>query len=484
MKIFSNNKIEYSEVTFDELYGDMRIDSDYYYPFYIRNADIIQKIPNKFVKDFMSYPQYGLSIAMNEENIGYKILKMDDIIGIFADDQDAKYANISKKLFDQYKLKRFDVLFNRVNSDDFVGRTGIYLLDGEHAFASYLVRITSEHSYQNCYLTIFLNCKYGYNSLQRVKRRAVNQANINAKELNSLKIPYPSSDFQKEIEKLLLKSNDQKKESANLYANAEKILLMELELDNWKPKTKKFKIGDSDFEVEKTISEIDLNSAFSDDRIDAEYWQYYLLMLIKKIKKYKNGTDLLGNVFKIYDNNYFPKDTIEYRYIELGNIKSNGQIDGELKDFGDNLPTRARRLVQKNQVIISSIEGSLGSCALITDKYENCICSNGFFVINSETINSETALILLKSLPFQLLLKKGCSGTILTAINKRYFKLIPIPLIDSKVQKDIQTYIKKSFKNNNISKQLLEIAKCAVEIYIEKDEKAGIKYIEREMKLL
>ena len=97
---------------------------------------------------------------MNTEGNGYGILRMDNLDGGFAFDDDLKYAPIDKKLFLKYKLYKDDVLFNRVNSEEFVGRTGIYKLSGNHVFASYLVRLqTKENELLPDYLNIFLNTK-------------------------------------------------------------------------------------------------------------------------------------------------------------------------------------------------------------------------------------------------------------------------------------------------------------------------------------
>lgn len=477
MRIISKDEIEYSEVSYNELYGDMRIDSQYYEPFYLRNAEKIAAKPHKAVKDFMFTPQYGISIAMNEECKGFKILKMDDIIGILANDEKVKYADISQKLFDQFRLKKYDVLFNRVNSDEFVGRTGIYLLEGEHTFASYLVRITSEHTYQNFYFTVFLNCSYGNHALQRVKRRAVNQANINAQELKELIVPFPQIEFQKAIEKLIIEAHTEKLNSVNYYKQANKILLMELGLDKWQPTADIFKISNTIYQTDKSISTVLFSDVGSLDRIDAEYWQDYLVELEEKIASYKHGCRTLGEVCNIHDRNFIPEKEMEYKYIELANIGLFGNILGHTKALGGYLPTRARRLVRPGHVVVSSIEGSLSSCALITNEYDKAICSSGFHVIDSDIINSETLTVLLKSEPFQHLLKKGCNGTILTAINKRFFSLIPIPHIPKETQKEILIKIQDMYKKQFRANQLIEVAKRSVEIYIEQDEKAGLKFI-------
>jgi restriction endonuclease S subunit len=146
-------------------------------------------------------------------------------------------------------------------------------------------------------------------------------------------------------------------------------------------------------------------------------------------------------------------------------------------NIGEELPSRARRLIAETDVIISSIEGSLDSCALVTKEYDSALCSTGFYVLRSDKINSETLLVLFKSEPMQNLLKQGCSGTILTAINKDEFLNIPVPLIDAPKQQQIAALVEESFALKKQSEHLLDIAKRAVEIAIEQDEKTALEYI-------
>ena len=117
-----------------------------------------------------------------------------------------------------------------------------------------------------------------------------------------------------------------------------------------------------------------------------------------------------------------------------------------------------------------SVEGSLQSCALITDEYDGALCSTGFYVLDSDCINSETLLVLFKSEPIQALMKQRCSGTILTAISKDELLSMPLPMIDGDIQKEIAVKVQEAFTLRKQSKQLLEYAKQAVEMAIEQGE--------------
>ena len=129
-------------------------------------------------------------------------------------------------------------------------------------------------------------------------------------------------------------------------------------------------------------------------------------------------------------------------------------------------------------IIISSIEGSLQSCAIITEEYDGALCSTGFYVLSPRSINSETSLVLFKSSAIQALLKRACTGTILTAMNKDEFTAINLPVINKDIQNKIADVIRQSTILHSKSKHLLKITKTAVEIAIEQGEAAAIKLLD------
>lgn len=239
--------------------------------------------------------------------------------------------------------------------------------------------------------------------------------------------------------------------SKSLYTSAENYLLECLGMQGFVANPNAYNI--------KTLKESFLESG----RIDAEYYLPKYEDYTKAVSAYAGGVAPLNEVCMIQDDNYTPEAKQTYRYIELADIGKSGDIIGCLCEKGEDLPTRARRLVLTGDVIVSSIEGSLGSCALITEDYNHALCSTGFYVVRSSQINSETLLTLFKSEPIQQLLKKGCSGTILTGIGKQEFKQIPIPLIRPEVQAEIAQYIQRSFALRKEASQLLEEAKLSVE---------------------
>jgi len=304
------------------------------------------------------------------------------------------------------------------------------------------------------YLSTFLNSRIGQTILDREKTLS-GQPTVAMSRIRTIAVPLLNKSIQLEIEKNILESKQKQTQSKQLYREAEELLLTEL--------------GLSDYQVKHslwfTTTKKEIDEA---KRYDSEYFQPKYVEIIRKIEGYEGGWDLVKNTINFKDKNYTPKADQKYKYLALSNISSQGYIQDYQKEFGKDLPSRARRKINTNDLIISSIEGSLSSCALVEKEFDNSICSTGFFVLDSEKINSETLLILFKSLVVQELLKRGSKGTILTAISKTELESIKIPLIKPLIQKQIAEKIQESYRLRKESKELLEEAKRKVEEEIER----------------
>lgn len=315
-------------------------------------------------------------------------------------------------------------------------------------------------------LVAYMNSIYGKKYLRYLSRQT-EQVNLNCDEVGQLIIPMFGSEFCNCIYNFIIKANICKEEAQQAYQQAETLLLEAVGLKNFEPSKDPANV--------KSYKE----SYLASGRLDAEYYQKKYEDYIKLIRDYRNGFELLESACNLKDDNFTPKDAEEYKYIELADVGKSGDITGCTVSMGKELPTRARRLVKENDVIISSIEGSLESCAVITEEYNKALCSTGFYVINSPKLNSETLLVLFKSELMQNVLKQSCSGTILTSINKEDLKKIPIPLIEEDVQLQVKIKIAESSKLRQQSNMLLETAKRAVEMAIEQSEEEALKLIKQ-----
>lgn len=107
----------------------------------------------------------------------------------------------------KYKLKSGDLLFNRTNSRELVGKTSLLMEDTNAIFAGYLVRFGMMNKIYPEYSNIVMNSTFHREWCNEVKSDALGQSNINATKLQNFRFPLPPLSEQKtiviKVEKLL-----------------------------------------------------------------------------------------------------------------------------------------------------------------------------------------------------------------------------------------------------------------------------------------
>ncbi|EAI5693446.1 restriction endonuclease subunit S [Campylobacter jejuni] len=438
-----------------------RIDSEFFKKEYFDAMETMQLNQVEYLGDNMKFNS-RYSQPKYDETSKIKVINSQYIRNEYIDYENAKsgYGKI---------VPKESVLINATGVGT-LGRVFINILDFDFSIDSHInVIVVKNKTYLNPYfLAIFLQSYYGQIQIIRYYSGTSGQIEIYPRDFNYFKIPIFPMEFQLEIQNLVKDSHKALEESKELYKKAEETLYLELGLDPKNPLQSLLDSKTNNPTNSPNISIHTLKESFlKTGRLDSEYYQSKYEDIEKFIKSYPNGYDSFSSIINNKDTNFTPKNNENYSYIELANIGNNGNVSEPISDLGKNLPTRARRIVSKGDVIISSIEGSLSSCALITQEFDKHLVSTGFFVLNSKLLNGETLLVMFKSQIFQEYLKKFPSGTILCAINKEELSKILIPKIDSTTQEKIAKYIQESFNLRKKSKQLLDNAKIKVEEQIQ-----------------
>jgi type I restriction enzyme S subunit len=146
--------------------------------------------------DLLEGTQYGTSEKAGE-NGKYPILRMGNLTTDGRMDfESLKYIDLDDKDLDRYTVRRGDILFNRTNSADLVGKTAVFDRDERFAFAGYLVRARVKSGVSPHYVASYLNSRHGKATLRGMAKSIVGMANINAKEMQSIPILIPDVQTQ------------------------------------------------------------------------------------------------------------------------------------------------------------------------------------------------------------------------------------------------------------------------------------------------
>lgn len=144
--------------------------------------------------------QYGVSEAM-EERGSHAVLRMNSITTSgWLDLSDLKYASLSKKDIESTDLQNGDLLFNRTNSKELVGKCAVWRpVAGAFSFASYLVRLRLKPKMLPEYLWATLNSAYGKYRLLNSAKQAVSMANVSPTDLGRITVPLPPPELQEKF---------------------------------------------------------------------------------------------------------------------------------------------------------------------------------------------------------------------------------------------------------------------------------------------
>ena len=442
---------------------DFRIDSSFYTKEPKKNPNLIYaKIGEHLISS-----QYGISIEMNTDSVGYPIYRMNEIHDMLCNLDVDKCADITQAEYDRFALKDRDVLFNRTNSFEWVGRTGIYYQndDIQRTFASYLVRLNPKDSILPEYLCAYLNCKYGEWDVKRRARQSINQTNVNPEEVKEIEIPILDIDLQQKIRCCFTPANSLRILSQKTYSEAELILHNELGINS---------IAVTDVNVsQKRFSDF-INSG----RLDAEYYQPKYDDLFSRLSKFE--TKRLGDIVQIrksiepgseaYQNQGIP-------FIRVSNLSKFGFSDTEIHlspdEYGDVIRP-------KQNTILLSKDGSVG-IAYKVEQDMNVITSGAILhlTITDNEFMPDYLTLVLNSVIVGMQAERDAGGSIIQHWKPSEIENVIIPKLSQEVQQEITNKVRESFALRRESKRLLNLAKTAVETAIEQGENAALRLLNR-----
>ena len=151
------------------------------------------------IRDVVSDVRYGSSRPAVDGG-KYPYLRMNNITyGGELDLSDTKRIDIPDNELDKCTVRRGDVLFNRTNSKDLVGKTCVYNRDDMMVLAGFVIRVRVSERILPEFLSEFLNTEFSKQMLLAMCKTAIGQANINAQEMQNIGLYLPPIELQRKF---------------------------------------------------------------------------------------------------------------------------------------------------------------------------------------------------------------------------------------------------------------------------------------------
>lgn len=434
----------WSEVDLKSLEGVGRIDAEYYQPAYIKERASLRALPHVRLGDiaYITDGQHGYHIVDPDSDIKHITAKciVDNLV--IADTADRLSVETHLKNL-RSSLEVGDVLLQTAGT---IGNAGVVteeILPANIDQDVARISIHDKERFSPWYVSIFINSSLG--QLQ-TNFETTGQVQKHLSLVAVRKLIIPLLPEQQLIAMTALKAYESKLQSNLLYAEAEAILLQELELDT------------IDLTGELTY-ERDFREVAAAGRYDAQYFapRYQRAMEIMA----RSG-QRIGSVAPHAKRVFRPRVNEPFNYIEIGDLVGNGHAECEVIN-GEDAPSRAKWIVHAGDVITSTVRPIRRLSALIEPEQHGYVCSSGFAVLEPRHIAPEVLTVYLRLPIISEILDLHTTATMYPAIATDVLLGIPISLPSSEIATQVINKVRQARQAREEAKRLLQVAKQRVE---------------------
>lgn len=415
--------------------------------------------------DIIAISQYGTSKELNDKDIGFPVLRLNEFEQMFAG-KPAKYCDLlDEKEFDALKLKRNDVLICRTNGNPkYVGKSAIVMEDTSYAFASYLFRIKTNEKISPATLVSYLNSSVGREEIEKYSIVS-NQANFSPAKFREISIPAFPKSIQNIVDELISKSWSLKVLSDTKYYDAEQLLLTDLNLVGYVP-------------TNANTSTRNLSDCIVDDRFDAEYWQPKYDEIQQRVANipqsklgqlvnHKKGIEVGSEAYQDEGKNF----------IRVSDFSTFGVDDVEKKISDELYESLKKSYEPKTGEVLFTKDGTIGLSFALNEDIEG-ILSGAFLRLQPKVdLNTNYLALVLNSPYCKAQIERMSGGAIIAHLKPESAMQISIPVLSKERQLELGEMVIKSLEMRKEAKNLLEKAKRAVEIFVEQDEAQALAYL-------
>lgn len=433
----------WSQISVSDLPG-FRLDAEYYQPRNLELATTLAGVNPVAIGDiaFVTDGIHGSPDWVEDGGITYLSAKCVRA-GYFELTQAGQISQEQNRLNPRTQARVGDVLVTTVGT---IGNAAVVNEDVLPANMDRhlgIIRINNTSEVDPYYLASFLNSEFGRFQTWREATGNVQLA-LFIDKIKKLLVPVGHR--YNKLGDLGRKAYIQRRESESLYGQAEAILASEIGLD-------KLSLSHQ-LTYERTF--IEMQDAH---RYDAEYFQ----------PKYQRAMDLLScsgqcvkDIANVVKRQFKAQNNAPFNYIEIGNLSDGGFTDSE-ELTGDEAPSRAQFIVQKNDVITSTVRPIRRLSALIEQKQDGYVCSSGFAVLEPQDIEPELLLVYLRLPIICEILDLFTAASMYPAISVSNLLNLPITVPSGTARQQIINKVRDSRRARHESKRLLEEAKRRVE---------------------
>lgn len=357
-------------------------------------------------------------------------------------------------------LRKDDVLISTVGT---IGNSAVVTSDLLPANSDRHIGIVRLHkgTVSPYFLSTFLLGRFGRVQTWRETTGNV-QPNLFISKIGKLLLPRVSDNLEKTVTQCVIRAYQLRSKSGKNLEQAEATLLRALGLENWQAPEPLSYVRSS-------------RDAFAAGRLDAQYFTPRVRALLDLL-----GQDglTIADVAPARHEKFDPaKVGKSFNYIEIGDVCNDGSV--EFTALATTAaPSRATQYVRGGDVLTSTVRPIRRLSALVDVLQDGAVCSSGFVVLAPNDLSASSLLTYLRLPLVCELMDLHTSASLYPAISEQDLLALPIPRISENVQQQVDASVSAARQAKQRSTHFLNVAKRAVEVAIEQDEKAAMAYLE------
>lgn len=472
--IVKENNLDVSVINLSKLQGKMRIDAEYYRPVFLEANNFCEK------KEHTTLGELITLLTDYHANGGYETLRdnvqMSDVpdyalvirtTDLQNDNYDKDVKYVSENAYNFLKKSKVfggEIIINKIGS---AGKP--YLMPFLNrkvtlGMNQFLLKIDNT-KVDNYYLYAYLISSFGINLISQKVTGAV-PLSIDKQSVRDVIVPLPSEFLQKMIHSIIENSQNLKRISAKKYVETESHFLKEINLEGYKPS-------------DRNISIRNFTDCLADNRFDAEYWQPKYDEIEKKVSAVPQ--EELGDIVSIKkgvepgSEAYSDEGKL---FVRVSDFSIYGIDEGEKKISEELYEELKENYKPKKGEILFTKDGTIGLSFALNKDIE-AIVSGAFLRLKPKVkINNNYLALVLNSFYCKAQIERMSGGAIIAHLKPENVMKIKIPMLPEKKQEGLASKVLEALRLRQEAKILLEKAKRAVEIFIEKDEEKALEYLE------